>query len=214
MDENTQPYLAFYTEGHGYVCYCRMPFGLTGAPTNFGDMAASALRDLIGLLFELYIDDTSMAGDDFNEKLSRLRRFFKCVCAMRLSLSSTKTQLLMSEVVFAGAWVGKDGIKPDLTKIAAVVNWEIPNTIHNLMQFLGLTGYFRSLTKGYTRCAAPLTDLVRRLGTPPEGQQVGRYKHRQHLRNTQLRLHLGPKQTQAFMDLKQVLVTEPVLKGP
>lgn len=58
-----QPYLAFYTEGRGYNCYCHMPFGLMGAPTNFGDMAAVALRDLIGLLFELYVDDTGMAGD-------------------------------------------------------------------------------------------------------------------------------------------------------
>lgn len=54
-----------------------MPFGLTGAPTNFGDMAAIALHDLIGLLFELYVDNTGMAGDVFEENLSRLHTFFE-----------------------------------------------------------------------------------------------------------------------------------------
>lgn len=152
-----------------------MPFGLTGAPTNFGDMAAIALKDLIGLPFELYVDDTGMAGDVFEEKLSRLRKFFEHVHSMCLSLSPAKTQLFMSEIVFMGTRVGKEGIKPDLSKLSAVVNWEIPNMVHNLMQFLGLTGYFRSLIKDYARKAAPLTDLTWRLGTPPEGQRVGRF---------------------------------------
>ncbi|KIK35304.1 hypothetical protein CY34DRAFT_45683, partial [Suillus luteus UH-Slu-Lm8-n1] len=85
-----------------------------------------------------YVDDTGMAGDVFEEKLSRLCKFFERVHSMRLSLSPAKTQLFMSEIVFAGARVGKEGIKPDLSKLSAVVNWEIPNTVHNLMQFLGL----------------------------------------------------------------------------
>ncbi|KAG2744356.1 hypothetical protein P692DRAFT_20707890, partial [Suillus brevipes Sb2] len=85
-----------------------------------------------------YVDDSGMAGSNFDDKLQRLRKFFERVREMRLSLSPSKTQLFMSEVVFAGARVGTDGIKPDKAKLAAVVQWEIPNTVHNLMQFLGL----------------------------------------------------------------------------
>lgn len=127
---------------------------------------------------------------------------------------SIKTQLFMTEVIFAGACVGCEGIKPDLTKISAVIDWKIPLTIHDLMQFLGLTGYFRSLLKDYARQAAPLTDLIRKLGTPPGGQHIGRHKYRQHLHLTQLQPHWGPRHIEAFMDLKKVLVSEPVLKGP
>ncbi|KAG2047886.1 hypothetical protein BDR06DRAFT_896592, partial [Suillus hirtellus] len=39
--------------------------------------------------------------------------------------------------------VGKEGVKPDLAKLMAVTDWQISQTLHNLMQFLGLTGYFR-----------------------------------------------------------------------
>jgi hypothetical protein len=158
-----------------------MHFGLTGAPTTFGDMAAISLKDQIGLLYELYVDDSGMAGSDFNDKLRRLHKFFEGVREMRLSLSPSKTQLFMSKVVIAGAQVGKEGIKPDRAKLAAVVQWGIPSTVHNLMQFLGLMGYFRSLIKDYTRIAAPLTDLVRKLGIPPGGPQVGKRKYCQHL---------------------------------
>ncbi|KAG2058526.1 hypothetical protein BDR06DRAFT_851802, partial [Suillus hirtellus] len=65
-------------------------------------------------------------------------RFFERVRTMLLSLSPSKTQLFMTEIVFAGARVGRDGIKLDVAKLSAVVNWDIPNIIHNLMQFLGL----------------------------------------------------------------------------
>ncbi|KIJ19346.1 hypothetical protein PAXINDRAFT_38188, partial [Paxillus involutus ATCC 200175] len=85
-----------------------------------------------------YINDTGMAGDDFEEKLGRLHKFFMRVREKRLSLSPQKTRLFMTEAVFAGACVGKDGIKPDLTKLTAIANWTTPPTLHNLMQFLGL----------------------------------------------------------------------------
>jgi hypothetical protein len=52
-----QPYVCFYVEGRGYFCYKRMPFGLTGAPSTFAEMTAQALGDLVGILFELFVDD-------------------------------------------------------------------------------------------------------------------------------------------------------------
>ncbi|KIJ15365.1 hypothetical protein PAXINDRAFT_42413, partial [Paxillus involutus ATCC 200175] len=85
-----------------------------------------------------YVDDTGMAGDNFEEKLGRLRKFFERVREKKLSLSPQKTRLFMTEAVFAGARVGKDGIKPDLAKLTAIANWDVPPTVHNLMQFLGL----------------------------------------------------------------------------
>lgn len=202
VDPESEPYLAFFMEGWGYDCYCHIPFGLTGAPTHFRDMAAVALWDLIGLLFELYVDDTGMVGDVFKEKLSRLCSFFKWVQDMWLSLSPSKIQLFMTEVIFAGAWVGHDSIKPDLAKISTVVDWVVPSTVHDLMQFLGLMGYFRSLVKDYAWRAAPLMDLIWKLGTPPGGQHVGRHKYRQHLYYMQLGPHWGLCYTEAFMDLK------------
>lgn len=52
-----RPYVCFYVEGRGYFAYKRMPFGLTGAPSTFAQMTARALGDLVGTLFELFVDD-------------------------------------------------------------------------------------------------------------------------------------------------------------
>jgi hypothetical protein len=47
----------------------------------------------------------------------------------------------MTEAVFAGAMVGPDGIKPDLTKLTAIIDWEQPKDLNMLESFLGLIGH-------------------------------------------------------------------------
>jgi hypothetical protein len=63
---------AFILKGGGYFCYKHMPFGLTGAPSTFAEMTAQALADLVGILFELFVDDGGMAGDDFTTTLTNI----------------------------------------------------------------------------------------------------------------------------------------------
>jgi hypothetical protein len=62
--------------------------------------------------------------------------------------------------------VRPEGIKPDLTKLTAIADWKRPTNLQNLSAFTGLTGYFRSLVKGYAALAQPLTDLKRSLNLP------------------------------------------------
>jgi hypothetical protein len=148
-----QPYICFYVEGWGYYAYLRIPFGLTGAPSPFGQMTASALGDLIGILFELFADDGGLAGDNFETMLANTRQLLKRIIDKGLSLSAAKSKFFVTEATFPGGRVGPDGIKPDLTKLKAVVDWKTPTDLQNLGSFLGLTGYFQSLIKG--TCQSP-----------------------------------------------------------
>ena len=100
----------------------------------------------------------------------------------KVSLSPQKTQLFMSEVVFTGECVGKDGIKADLSKLTAVVNWSTPATIQNLGLFLGLTRYFRPLIKNYSLLKKPLKDLYNTLKIPKSrGKQAYQNAAHAHL---------------------------------
>ena len=47
-----------------------------------------------------------------------------------------------------------------------MVDWKTPHDLQNLGAFLGLTGYFHFLIKGYSGIARPLTDLARSLELP------------------------------------------------
>jgi hypothetical protein len=120
----------------------------------------------------------------------------------------------MKSIIFGGARVGQDGIRPDLAKIAVVAEWLVPQNLLELMHFLGLTGYFRSLIKDYARIAAPLTDMLRNLDKPPPSVKGGKHKYRQFLRDHRLETFWEQRHTRAFLKLKQILISEPVLCAP
>jgi hypothetical protein len=120
--EESQPYVAFYAGPRGYMTWNRMPFGFTGAPTTFHSVTARVLGDLVGTMVELFTNDGGITGDDFKEKMTTLRTLLEWIRKEDLSLSPQKTSLFMNEVVFTGERVGRQGIKPDLTKLTAVVN--------------------------------------------------------------------------------------------
>ena len=206
-----QPYICFYVEGRGYYAYKRMPFGLTSAPSSFGEMTATSLGDLIGTLIELFVDDGGMAGDDFDTMLASTRRLLQRISETGLSLSATKSKFFMTEATFAGGRVGPDGIKPDLTKLTAIADWKKPKDLQNLGSFLGLTGHFISLIKGYATIAQPLSDLARNLDLP---KQKGKAAYTRATKGFSLEGLWKEEHTHAFLKLKIALTCEPVLKGP
>ena len=97
----------FYASPRGYRAWTRMPFGLMGAPTSFGEMTANALGDLVGNIIELLADDFRTAEDDFKQKMNNLCTVFQRIRKHQLSLSPQKTELFMTAVLFAGEHVGQ-----------------------------------------------------------------------------------------------------------
>jgi hypothetical protein len=140
-----------------------------------------------------------------------LRILFTRCRERRLTLSAAKSQFFVTEATFAGGRVRPDGIKPDLTKLTAVIDWETPRDLQNLGAFLGLTGYFRNLIKGYAKIAQPLSDLVKAAEIP---RKRGKGMYRCALCGHTLEKLWGPKEQRAFLSLKIALTQEPVLKGP
>jgi transposase InsO family protein len=216
LDDESVPYVAFYVEGRGYYVYLRMPFGLTGAPTTFCEMVAIALDDMIGRELVNWMDDICLPGDVFDTKLSNLRKFFARCRSKNLSLSPSKTKLFFTEVLFAGAMIGSQGIRPNLDKVGAVVNWPTPETAQQLMGFLGLANYFRRLISDYARIAAPLSDLTREIKVDQSSNswrtRKGAYKRA--LMSTSLKNKWGIEQQRAFVTLKCLLSQEPLLRTP
>jgi len=117
----------------------------------------------------------------------------------------------MTEIIFAGSLIGPNGVKLDTTKITMVVDWRQPPDILNLSCFLGLTGHFRDLIKGYVKIAQPLTDLVRSVNMPKNAGKAAYWAALQAMKPTNSWTKTHAK---AFLALKTVLTSEPMLKAP
>jgi hypothetical protein len=114
-------------------------------------------------------------------------------------------------MIFAGSKVSMDGVQANEAKLAAVVDWWQPPDLLNLSSFLGLTGFFRDLVKGYARLAQPLSDLLRAAAIP---KNAGKTAYRATLQNVKLADHWSATHEKAFLGLKQALTTHPALKAP
>lgn len=100
----------------------------------------------------------------------------------------------MAECSYLGHVVGSGRVCPELAKVEAVKNFELPTTKTAVRSFLGLTGYYRKFIPDYATLAAPLTDLTRN--------------------SKPTRVSWTPECANAFDQLKQSLCASPVLKSP
>jgi len=212
VDQESRPYTVFYIEGWGYFWYKRMPFGLTGVPSTFAHMTRQHLYDLlVEEVMELFVDDGGAAANKFSEMMDKLQCIFTRVRECGLSLSPSKSKFFMTTAEFAGTIVGPNSVQPDLSKLMAIVNWKTPENTLNLSSFLGLTGWFRDLIKDYAKIEQPLRDLIREVDLPEKCSKTV-YCH--VMANHMLEGRWTMQHTHAFLKLKAVMMSEPVLRGP
>ena len=88
--------------------------------------------------------------------------------------------------------MGKDGILVDPSKIEAVKNWPRPASVSEVRSFLGLASYYRRFVEGFSKIAVPLTELTRK----------------------SMRFSWSDRCEASFQELKQRLITTPVLSLP
>ena len=84
-------------------------------------------------------------------------------------------------------------------KIDSIVQWPQPRNVHEVRQFLGLTGYYRRFIRNFSLIARPLSELLK-VGAADKRQG----KNRPITWNTAHQL--------AFERLKQRLTNAPVLQ--
>ena len=79
----------------------------------------------------------------------------------KLTGSSDKATIAVSEVVFARQIVGNGQRKPIPGKVVAIEHWEKPKTVSELRAYLGFCNYYSGYIKMYAEYAAPMTAMLK-----------------------------------------------------
>jgi len=85
-----------------------------------------------------------------------------------------------------------------------------PQDALNLSSFLGLTGHFQDLIKNYAKLEHPLQDLIRSVELPPNCSKA---TYRRIMVGHKLDSTWTLEHDKAFIHLKAMITTEPVLKA-
>ena len=159
ISEEDRPKTAFCPgPGLGLFQFCRMPFGLSGAPSSFQRLMDKVCR---GLPFvTTYLDDVLVHSTTEKEHEQHLREVFQRLSKAGLTLRGKKCRIGRSQVAYLGHVFSSKGMEPDPQKISAVQSWEVPTDASSLHSFLGLTSYYRRYIHQFADIAAPLYNLT------------------------------------------------------
>ena len=134
------------------------------------------LGEVYGSLVRAFLDDFGIKGPKtrYNDELAfpGVRRFVlehlqnldHVLYLLELSgmvISAEKSQFAMSGVAVVGWVCDFNSRYPDEAKVAKIVEWPIPTSIHEVRSFVGLAVYFRVLIERFAIIVIPLYILLK-----------------------------------------------------
>lgn len=161
MEPKDIPKTAFSVEG-GHYEFIRMPFGLKNAPSTFQRVMDNVLRELVGKICLVYLDDIIIFATSLQEHISNLELVFERLRDSNFKIQLDKSEFLRKEIEFLGHIVSTEGIKPNPGKISAVKEFPTPRTPKQLKSFLGLLGYYRKFIPNFAKITKPLTVCLKK----------------------------------------------------
>ena len=119
--------------------FVRLPFGLSCAGNSFSRQLTEVLKDALGSSpdIHVYLDDITMASQNFEEFVEAHRKVFKALIANGGRLKPKKCQFLKPKVQFLGRIISEKGMEPDPANIQGILEMQAPKTKRQLMSLVG-----------------------------------------------------------------------------
>ncbi|KAL4283080.1 hypothetical protein GQ457_16G019070 [Hibiscus cannabinus] len=126
-----------FTCPYGTFAFRRMPFGLCNAPATFQRCMTAIFSDLNEDCLEIFMDDFSTFGDNFDNCLSNLEKVLKRCKETNLVLNWEKCHFMVDEGIVLGHKISSKG-----------------------MEFLGHAGFYRRFIEDFSKITKPLCSLL------------------------------------------------------
>ena len=155
---NKSKLLTTFITPWGRYCFERLPYGISTGSEQFQKVMESKLEGLEGV--ECQIDDILVHGKSQQIHDERLQAVLKRLADSNITLNLEKCEFSKSEVRVLGNIISGNGISPDPSKIAAIVNLPAPKNIKEVRSFLGMVNQLSKFTNHLADKTKPLRDLL------------------------------------------------------
>ena len=159
LGKSSRAKTAFVTP-FGKYKFLMVPFGLAQAPAYFQLLMNKVLK---GLKFAMtYLDDIIIFSRDELQHLEHLEIVFSRLREAGLKMKHSKCDFFKSEIHYLGHLISPEGISPLPNKLDSIKHMPVPNSVKEIKQFLGLTGYYRKFVPRFADISRPLTTLTKK----------------------------------------------------
>ena len=159
MHPDDIPYTAVLTP-FGLYEWVVMPMGGRNAPATHQRRMCIALREYIGKICHVYLDDIIIWSQDLAEHERNVALVLNALKAAHLFCSPKKTQLFCTSLTFLGHHISADGLAADTSKVQRILDWPAPKSASDVRSFLGLVRYVADFLPALAEHTAQLTPLT------------------------------------------------------
>ena len=112
---------------------------------------------------EVYMDDITIYGGDFEECLANLEAILQRCIEKNLVLNWEKCHFMVNQGIVLGHVISSRGIEVDKAKNELISKLPSPTNVKTVRQFLGHAGFHRRFIKDFSKIAKPLYKLLESL---------------------------------------------------
>ena len=138
-----------------------MPFRLTNAPAAFMDLMHRVFQPYLDQFVVVFIDDILIYSKSEEEHEVHFRIVIQALRDHQLYAKFSKCEFCLIEVRFLGNVVSASSVSMNLEKVEVLMSWKRPKSVFEILNFLGLEGYYRRFIEDFSRLAAPMMRLTR-----------------------------------------------------
>ena len=139
-----------------------MPMGLRNSPAMHQRRITMALKDLIGRICHVYLDNIIIWSATLAEHEHNVSLVLEALRTAHLYCSTKKSQLFNTELNFLGHTISHHGIEADGSKVDRILNWPTPTNAKEVWWFLGLVQYISAFLPALAEHTTILTPLTRK----------------------------------------------------
>ena len=151
--------LTTFNTPFGRYFFKRMPFGLCCA----SEILQKRVYQTFGDIDDVHViaDDIIIASNSEEEADRTLIKLFKRAQEKNVKFNIAKLQLKKSEVSYMGNMIGSNGVKPDPSKVEAIVNMREPECKKDIQCLIGMLNYLSQYIPDMSTVTAPMRSLLK-----------------------------------------------------
>ena len=165
--------------------------GLKNSPPSFQRVMVDILSPCRQFTL-VYIDDIVVFSQSFEEHLEHIQQLLSILSKHNFQLNPAKCSIFHQQIDYLSHTISQNGVKPNNEKMQSIIKLREPSTLKEANKFLGAISWYRKFIPQFATIAAPIhaiTNLTK----------LNRKK-----------FMWGGVQKQAFLQLKQLLITRPL----
>jgi hypothetical protein len=106
---------------------------------------------------QVFINDILIYSHTTEEHDEHLRLVLQCLREHKLYEKLSKCSFYQLRVHYLGHAISSEGIVMDPAKVKAIMKWPTPMNVMEVCSFMGLAGYYRWFSEGFSKIANPIT---------------------------------------------------------